>query len=354
MMLRRIAPVPLLALAIFACTPSVPSQQYTTVVTAVFELSSSPPVIPQPNDLVLQPQLNPAILNPQNAQDELLALFHAQGGFPADQVTPLAFPITTQTVNGPTSIGLAAPAIDPASLVPCTSTLTPANCNVFIFDTSAPTGTSPFPVFAASYDAGAPGAQSRHPERGPARRDEADHVASGRPVHLRAPRRRERHQDHDGRRAPALVHELHAHLRRPERLRLPAPPTRAARSRCSASSTRTTCRSSAPSPARASRSPRPSWWAASPWPRPRPGWSPIRAPGPCRCPPTSCSIRRPTRSRPRPPPPSGSRRWPPSTASAPPEWTSRRRPAPSWRARSAAPPTRASTSTSSAARPRCR
>jgi hypothetical protein len=160
MMLRRIAPVPLLALAIFACTPSVPSQQHTTVVTAVFDLASSPPTIPQPNDLVLQPQLNPAILNPQNAQDELLALFHAQGGFPADQVTPLAFPITTLTVNGPNNIGLTAPAIDPASLVPCTSTLTPANCNVFVFDTSAPTGTSPFPVFKASYDAGAPGAQS--------------------------------------------------------------------------------------------------------------------------------------------------------------------------------------------------
>lgn len=159
MMLRRIAPVPLLALAIFACTPSVPSQQYTTVVTAVFDLASSPPVIPQPNDLVLQPQLNPAIVNPQNAQDELLGYFRSQGGFPPDQVTPLTFPLTTETINGPDDVALSAPAIDPASLVPCTFTLTPANCNVFIFDTSAAPGTSPFPTFAVSYAAGAAGTE---------------------------------------------------------------------------------------------------------------------------------------------------------------------------------------------------
>jgi hypothetical protein len=160
MMLRRFAPAPLLALAIFACTPSVPSQQFTTVVTAQFDLASSPPVIPQPNDLVLQPALNPGILNPSNAQEELLAFFHASGGFPPDQVTPITFPLTTQQVNGPDDVTLSPPAIDPATLVPCTSTHTPANCTVFIFDTNAPSGTSPFPTFAASYSAGAPGATS--------------------------------------------------------------------------------------------------------------------------------------------------------------------------------------------------
>ena len=159
MTLRRFAIAPLLALAIFACTPTVPSQQTTTVVAAVFDLASSPPVIPQPNDLVLQPQLNPGILHPANAQDELLAYFYAQHGYPPDQVLPIEFPITTQTVRSATQIDLSAPAIDSSTLVPCTSTLTPANCNVFIFDTNAPTGTSPFPTFAATYDQGAPGAQ---------------------------------------------------------------------------------------------------------------------------------------------------------------------------------------------------
>jgi hypothetical protein len=157
MMLRRFAPAPLLALAIFACTPSVPSQQTTTVVTAEFDLASSPPVVPQPNDLAIQPILNPGILSPANAQDELLGYFLAQGGFPADQVLPLEFPLATKTVNGPNDIGSSAPDIDPTTIVPCTGPKTPANCNVFILATQP---TVAFPTFAVSYDAGAPGAQS--------------------------------------------------------------------------------------------------------------------------------------------------------------------------------------------------
>ena len=157
MMLRRFAPAPLLALAIFACTPSVPSQQTTTVVTAEFDLASSPPVIPQPNDLAIQPILNQGILNPTTAQNELLGYFYAQGGFPADQVVPLQFPLATKTVNGPNDIGSSAPDIDPATLVPCTGPKTPASCNVFILATQP---TVAFPTYAVSYAAGAPGAQS--------------------------------------------------------------------------------------------------------------------------------------------------------------------------------------------------
>ena len=150
MMLRRFAPAPLLALAIFACTPSVPSNPNTVIVTALFDLASSPPVIPLPNDLALQPALNPGLLNPQDAQSELLAYFSAQKGFPPDQVVPLDFPVAVETVNGPNDIGLSAPDIADAVLVPCTGQKTPASCNIFLLDLGD-VANPVFPAFTARY-----------------------------------------------------------------------------------------------------------------------------------------------------------------------------------------------------------
>jgi len=150
MMLRRFAPAPLLALAIFACTPSVPSNPNTVIVTALFDLASSPPVIPLPNDLALQAALNPGLLNPQDAQTELLAYFRAQKGFPPDQVVPLDFPVAVETVNGPNDIGLSAPDIANTALVPCTGPKTPASCNIFLLDLGDVAHPA-FPAFTASY-----------------------------------------------------------------------------------------------------------------------------------------------------------------------------------------------------------
>ena len=155
MTLRRIAIPPLLALAAFACTPSVPSNPNTAVNTAQWDPSSG--VIPLPNDLAINPQLNPGLLAPANAQDELLAYFYAQQGFPPDQVTPLQFPMVLQTVNGPNDVAVSPPDLDPATFVPCTAPHTPANCNILVVNAAAPLGT-PFPTLAMSYaaPAGAP------------------------------------------------------------------------------------------------------------------------------------------------------------------------------------------------------
>jgi hypothetical protein len=150
MMLRRFAPAPLLALAIFACTPSVPSNPNTVIVTALFDLASSPPVIPLPNDLALQAALNPGLLNPQDAQTELLAYFRAQKGFPPDQVVPLDFPVAVETVNGPNDVGLSAPDIANTALVPCTGPKTPASCNIFLLDLGDVAHPA-FPTFTATY-----------------------------------------------------------------------------------------------------------------------------------------------------------------------------------------------------------
>ena len=136
MTLRHLAPAPLLALAVLACTPSVPSNPNTVVVTAEFDPSTS--TIPLPNSLAISPDLNPNILAPRNAQEELLGYFAQQGGFPPDQVLSLSFPIATLTVNGPNDVTTTAPDIDLASIVPCTGQQSPGNCNLFVFDALAP------------------------------------------------------------------------------------------------------------------------------------------------------------------------------------------------------------------------
>ena len=103
--------------------------------------------VPAPNSLAISADLNPYVLNPRNAEEELLGYFHAQGGFPPDQVLSLTFPIVTLTVNGPNDVTRTAPDMDMASIVPCTGAQAPGNCNFFVFDALAPADQE-FPAFA--------------------------------------------------------------------------------------------------------------------------------------------------------------------------------------------------------------
>ena len=217
MTLRHLAPAPLLAVAILACTPSVPSNPNTEIVTAEFDPATG--TIPLPNSLAISPDLNPNILAPRNAQEELLGYFARQGGFPPDQVLPLVFPIATLTVNGPNDVTPTAPDIDLASIVPCTGQQAPGNCNLFVFDALAPADEAVSPP-TASPTPRARRAASLSVTPGT---DHGHHLAPGRPLLLRAPRRRERDQDHDRGPAAALLHHLHAHLRA-ARATSPAPP----------------------------------------------------------------------------------------------------------------------------------
>jgi len=151
MTLRRFAIAPLLALATFACTQTVPSNPNTAVPTAEWDPTTG--VIPLPNDLAISPLLNPALVHPQNAQDELLAYFHAQGGFPADQVVPLAFPLAVENISGPGAVVNTPPDIDLATVVPCTGLQAPGGCNLFVFEATGQPGAQ-YPAYAVTYAKG--------------------------------------------------------------------------------------------------------------------------------------------------------------------------------------------------------
>ncbi len=152
MTLRHLAPAPLLAVAILACTPSVPSNPNTYVPTAAFDPTTGN--FPLPSALAINPLLNPYVLHPRNAQDELLAYFYGQGGFPPDQVLPITFPIAALTVNGPNAVTSAPPDLDMGSIVPCTGQQAPGNCNLFVYDALAPAAVS-FPALTTGYTKGA-------------------------------------------------------------------------------------------------------------------------------------------------------------------------------------------------------
>jgi dienelactone hydrolase len=151
MTLRHLAPAPLLAVAIFACTPSVPSNPNTYVVTAAFDPTTGN--FPLPSALAINPLLNPYVLHPRNAQDELLAYFYGQGGFPPDQVLPITFPIAALTVDGPNNVPSSAPDLDLGSIVPCTGLQAPGNCNLFVYDALGPAAVA-FPALTTSYAKG--------------------------------------------------------------------------------------------------------------------------------------------------------------------------------------------------------
>ena len=100
-----------------ACTPSVGHQAApASVVSAVFDPLHGQ--IPLPNDLALQPP--PAGVTLAPAQQELLAAFAAQGGFPNDQEVPVTIPFTRSNLNADgTSTGVA-PTLDTTSFTPAT------------------------------------------------------------------------------------------------------------------------------------------------------------------------------------------------------------------------------------------
>ena len=123
MPLRRLSPLAL-ALGLWACKPTVPySPPPAYVDYAVFDLESSPPSIPQPNDLTLEFAATVA-----GAQGELLRTFAANGGFPYDQEVPVTVGFTRLAFDAATGASTAsATDLDVASLKVCTSPATPCN-----------------------------------------------------------------------------------------------------------------------------------------------------------------------------------------------------------------------------------
>jgi hypothetical protein len=153
MQLRRTGLATLLALAALACAPSVPSNP-PAVVTAAFDPTGSPPVIPLPNSLALQ--LVPP--HPADARQELLAWFRAQGGFPYDQPLPITIPFVVENVRGPGDVVLTAPELDLASLRTCTAATAPGDCSLLVLDATGPAGAEypalDPPTYAAGPSAG--------------------------------------------------------------------------------------------------------------------------------------------------------------------------------------------------------
>ncbi|MEI7704078.1 MAG: hypothetical protein WCK73_05730, partial [Deltaproteobacteria bacterium] len=151
MKLRHLVPAPLLLVAVLACTPSVPSNPNTFIPTALFDPTTG--VIPLPNSLAISPDLNPYILHPRNAQEELLGYFAAQGGFPPDQIVSLNFPLASLTVNGPNDVTVTPADFDKGTVVPCTGAQAPGNCNLLVIDALAPAAQQ-YPDLTYGYSAG--------------------------------------------------------------------------------------------------------------------------------------------------------------------------------------------------------
>ncbi len=118
MLLRRSLPAALVLASALACQPSVPKQPPPTapgasgpsVDFAVFDPTASPPALPLPNNLVLQPS---SIATQSGAQAELLQAFAAAGGFPNDQEVPITVDFHRENVNTSSGkITLSAPDLD--------------------------------------------------------------------------------------------------------------------------------------------------------------------------------------------------------------------------------------------------
>ena len=100
-----------------ACTPGVGHQDPpASVVTAVFDPLNGQ--LPLPNDLALQPAPPGVTIAP--AQQELLAAFVAQGGFPNDQEVPVTISFTRSGLNANGTTTATAPNLDTTSLTPST------------------------------------------------------------------------------------------------------------------------------------------------------------------------------------------------------------------------------------------
>ncbi len=124
-MLRRFAP-PLVALAAFACQPSVPKNP-PVVDYAAFDPTAG--VFPVPNALLLQ-----FAATVPGAQGELLQAFARQNGFPYDQVLPVSIDLVREDLSEPTAPSRSAPPLDLASIVPCTAQTSPGSCNLLVLD----------------------------------------------------------------------------------------------------------------------------------------------------------------------------------------------------------------------------
>ena len=145
-MLRRFAP-PLLALAVFACTPSVPKNPSTVDYAAFDPLNA---VFPTPNELILQ-----FASSVPGAQGELLRAFAAQGGFPYDQVLPVSIDLVREDLSNPTAPARSAPPLDLASIVPCTAQTSPGSCNLLVLDGLATVPADQYARVRPTYAAGA-------------------------------------------------------------------------------------------------------------------------------------------------------------------------------------------------------
>src|SRR5438309_10004953 len=143
MLLRRVAPAVLAILVLSACEPGVgydASRNPPQTNYAVFDVSASPPQLPQPNDLALgQAGVIPG------AQGELLRLFVAAGGFPNDQEVPFTIDLVKIVLDPATAAQKRSkPNLDLSSVRPCTAP--GQNCNVAVLELVNP------PVFVPDID----------------------------------------------------------------------------------------------------------------------------------------------------------------------------------------------------------
>jgi hypothetical protein len=136
---RRLTPLVLLV-GLWACKPTVPYTPPPAFVDyAVFDLTSSTPAIPQPNDLSLSFAGRVCGVPATCAQGELLQKFAASGGFPYDQEVPVTVDFTRANIDAATGGTTAsAPALDVASLKLCTAPGTACNLLVMRIDAIQP------------------------------------------------------------------------------------------------------------------------------------------------------------------------------------------------------------------------
>jgi len=120
-MLLRSTAVIALALAALACEPKVPHNVNPTQIDyASFDPAGSPPALPLPNDLALQPS---AIASQAGAAQELLLAFAQQGGFPNDQEVPITIDFVRETIDPSGNITRSMPPLDVGTINASTLTV---------------------------------------------------------------------------------------------------------------------------------------------------------------------------------------------------------------------------------------
>jgi hypothetical protein len=129
----------LAALVLSGCEPSLPRGSSTaTLDYVVFDPSASQ--LPLPNDLALQ---QAATRPAATAQDLLLQLFAAQGGFPSDQEVPITIDLQHTMIGGAGALKSAPPGLDVSTLDQGT---------LLVLETDLATGTTvPGPALEPEY-----------------------------------------------------------------------------------------------------------------------------------------------------------------------------------------------------------